>query len=87
VPVDRFGRNRSTVNRDRALHPVVLTMIAALYGLFAAIEGTPGVIVTAVACMVPFAACSFPAPGRRPVLYWRLFAAAPHPYCLSLSYV
>jgi hypothetical protein len=44
------------MDRGRALYPAVLVMIAALYGLFAAIDGTPAVIVTEVACMTPFAA-------------------------------
>jgi hypothetical protein len=44
------------MDRDRALYPVVLIAIAALYALFGTIDGRPGVIATEVACMVPFAA-------------------------------
>ena len=43
------------MDRDRALYPVVLISIAALYGLFGTIDGTPGVIAVEVVGMVPFA--------------------------------
>lgn len=42
------------MDRDRALYPAVLIAIAALYGLFGTIDGTPSVIAAEVAGMVPF---------------------------------
>ena len=42
------------MDRDRALYPAVLIAIAALYGLFGTIDGTPSVIAIETAGMVPF---------------------------------
>ena len=64
------------MDRDRALYPVVLIAIAALYGLFGAIDGTPGVIVTAVAGMIPFATLALL--GFRHSLWIVVFALAGH---------
>lgn len=44
------------MDRDRALYPATLIAIAALYGLFGTIDGTPVVILAEVAGMVPFVA-------------------------------
>lgn len=42
------------MDRDRALYPAVLIAIAALYGLFGTIDGSPSVIAAETAGMVPF---------------------------------
>lgn len=44
------------LDRDRALYPVILIVIAALYGLFAAIDGSAVVIVREAALILPFVA-------------------------------
>ena len=46
------------MDRDRALYPAVLVMIAGLYGLFGAIDGRPAVIAVEAAGMVPFVAAA-----------------------------
>ena len=46
------------MDRDRALYPAVLVMIASLYGLFGTIDGTPAVVAIETACMVPFVAAA-----------------------------
>jgi drug/metabolite transporter (DMT)-like permease len=64
------------MDRDRALYPAMLIMIAALYGLFGAIDGTPGVIATEVAGMAPFAVLALL--GFRRSLWIVVFALAGH---------
>ena len=66
----------SGMDRDRALYPVTLIAIAALYGLFGAIDGTPAVIVAEVAGMVPFAALALL--GFRRSLWVVVFGLAGH---------
>ena len=46
------------MDRDRALYPATLVMIAGLYVLFGAIDGRPVVIAVEVAGMIPFVAAA-----------------------------
>jgi len=64
------------MDRDRALYPATLIAIAALYGLFGTIDGTPAVILAEVAGMIPFAALALL--GIQSTLWIVGFALAGH---------
>jgi hypothetical protein len=66
--VTGVGARLVGMDRDRALYPVVLVVIATYYGLFAAIDTRPGVVLTELALMLPFVAAALLGFKRSPWL-------------------